>query len=72
MEIANDIVRSLEARAAVSADDVNVRVRNGHVMLTGNVTSHAERRSANDAAAFTAGVVDVENRILVSGIGSSM
>jgi osmotically-inducible protein OsmY len=71
-EIANDIVRSLEARAAVSADDVNVRVRNGHVTLTGTVPSWAARRSAHDAATFTAGVVDVENRILVSGIGSSM
>ncbi len=71
-DIANDIVRSLEARSAVFADDVTVRVRNGHVTLTGTVPSWAARESAHDAAAYTAGVVDVENRILVSGIGSSM
>lgn len=71
-DIANDIVRSLEARSAVFADDVTVRVRNGHVTLTGTVPNWAARLSAHNAAAFTAGVVDVENRILASGIGTTV
>lgn len=71
-DIANDIVRSLEARSAVYADDVTVRVRNGHVTLTGTVPTWASRQSAHDAAAFTAGVVNVENRLLVSGTGTTV
>ncbi len=62
VEVCNDIVRSLEARSSVYADDVNVRVRNGHVTLTGTVPSWAARVSAHDAAAYSAGSVDVENR----------
>lgn len=68
-DIANDIVRSLEARSAVYADDVNVRVREGRVTLSGTVPSWAARRAAYDAAAYTAGVIDVENRLMVSGTG---
>ncbi|MFO7728099.1 MAG: BON domain-containing protein [Desulfonatronovibrio sp.] len=62
-DIAGDIVRSIEARAAVSADDVNVEVLNGHVILTGTVPTWAAREAAYEAAIFTAGVIDVENRI---------
>ena len=65
-DIANDIVRSIEARAAVSADDVNVEVLNGHVTLTGNVPTWTAREAAYEAALFTAGVVDVENNIVIS------
>ncbi|MFO7985320.1 MAG: BON domain-containing protein [Desulfatiglandaceae bacterium] len=67
-DIANDIVRSLEARSAVFAEDVNVRVRDGHVVLTGTVPSWTARWSAYDAAKYTAGVVDVDNQLLVSGL----
>jgi len=71
-DIANDIVRSLEARSAVYADDVNVRVRNGRVTLNGTVPSWPARQSAHDAAAFTPGVTGVDNRLLVSGVGAAV
>jgi osmotically-inducible protein OsmY len=71
-DIANDIVRSLEARSAVYADDVNVRVRSGRVTLNGTVPSWPARQSAHDAAAFTPGVTGVDNRLLVSGVGAAV
>jgi len=65
-DIANDIVRSIESRAAVSADDVHVEVLNGHVRLSGSVPSWIAKRAAYEAALFTAGVVDVENNITIN------
>ena len=66
--IAMDIVDSLEAKAAVDADDVNVRVRDGEVTLTGFVPSWSARRAAEEAVFYNAGVADVNNRLAVTGL----
>ncbi len=65
-EIAEDIVDTLESRADVEADDVNVRVRDGEVTLSGWVPSWSARRAADEAAFYTAGVKHVVNRLNVS------
>lgn len=65
-DIADDIVRSLEARLSVSAADVNVKVKNGEVKLSGTVSDWSARQAAYEAAAFTSGVVNVENNIVIS------
>lgn len=65
--IAEDIVYSLEAKAAVNADDVNVKVRDGEVTLTGTVPNWSARLAAFDAAFYTAGVSKVDNLVAVTG-----
>lgn len=67
-DIANDIVTKLESKAEVDADDVNVRVNNGDVTLTGTVPSWAARSEAFNSALFTPGVLNVTNRLAVSGL----
>ena len=66
--IADDIVETLESKAAVDADDVNVRVRDGDVTLTGSVSTWTGRKAADEAAFYTPGVTHVNNRISVMAI----
>ncbi len=66
--IAEDIIDSLEAKATVDANDVNVRVKDGEVTLSGTVPSWIARRAADEAAFYTTGVVNVTNRLGVTGI----
>jgi osmotically-inducible protein OsmY len=61
--IAQDIIDSLENRASVNADDVNVRVTDGYVTLTGFVPSWSARQASHEAAVYTAGVTGVENQL---------
>ena len=65
-DIANDVVASLEARAAVNADEISVSVDNGAVTLTGKVTDWVARRSAEHAALYTAGVTRIDNYLNVA------
>lgn len=64
-DIARDVVASLEARALVNADNVEVRVSDGKVYLTGTVSGRAARSAAVDAALYTAGVVEVVDNLKV-------
>jgi osmotically-inducible protein OsmY len=64
-DIAEDIMKSLESRSAVSAEHVTVSVQDGHVTLTGVVPSWAAKQAAYRAALFTFGVLEVENLISV-------
>lgn len=50
----------------VDASDVEVRVENGEVTLSGTVNSRHEKRMAEDIAESCQGVVDVHNRLRVS------
>lgn len=67
-DIANDIMASLEARAAVDAENVDVSVVNGTVTLSGMVRDWVARRAADDAALYTAGVVRVDNNLEVARV----
>jgi osmotically-inducible protein OsmY len=67
-EIANDIIRSIEAKANVNAENVDVKVTNGNVMLTGMVSNWSARCSVFESALYTAGVVDVDNQLAVAGL----
>jgi osmotically-inducible protein OsmY len=64
--IAEDIVASLEARAIVNADDIEVSVSNGVVELSGSVPDWAARQAAANAAYHTAGVRSVQNNLLIT------
>jgi len=65
-DIAAAIVRSLEGRAAVSADDVEVRVEGGRVVLEGAVFGWAAVQAAQEAAEYTEGVIDIANKLTVA------
>ncbi len=64
--IAEDVISALERNILVEAEDVNVTVSDGIVTLSGNVTTWAGRRAAEEAALYTLGVKDVQNRIAVT------
>jgi len=66
--IAEDIVDSLESKAAVNADDVEVKVTDGEVTLTGSVTSWSGWQAAGEAAFYTPGVIHVSNRLEITSL----
>lgn len=65
-DIAAAIVRSLEGRAAVSADDVEVQVEGGRVVLEGAVSGWAAVQAAQEAAEYKEGVIDIVNKLTVA------
>jgi hypothetical protein len=54
------------ARSGVNADEVEVRVENGEVTLSGTVSSRQEKRYLEDLCEDVFGVNDVHNQIRVS------
>ena len=64
--IAQDIVAALERSAYVDADDVTVKVNDGHVTLSGTVSHWLALRSAYEAALYTPGVRDIQNNLKVA------
>lgn len=52
-------------RRRIDSDDVRVEVDGGTVVLSGVVSSHAEREEIEQAAAMAPGVVQVDDRIRV-------
>jgi osmotically-inducible protein OsmY len=69
-------VKEMEANAnyvlawdpVVERHELSVDVRNGKAYLYGGVDSHYERRRAEDIVARIPGVVDVDNRLVVSPV----
>ncbi|MBN2316283.1 MAG: BON domain-containing protein [Sedimentisphaerales bacterium] len=68
MEIAKNIVSSLNASADIESDAINVGVTNGVASLNGVMSSQWERHVAEDVARSVHGVRDVENLIAVNPI----
>jgi osmotically-inducible protein OsmY len=64
-EIRSGIERALVRSAEIDADNVNVDTDRGDVILTGTVSSWAERDEA-EAAAWRAGATSVTNDILIA------
>ena len=67
--IREDVSEELTYHGGVDASDVEVRVENGEVYLTGTVSSRAEKRQAEDIAERVRGVRDVHNQLRVQGGG---
>jgi osmotically-inducible protein OsmY len=64
-DIARDIEAALERNVYVDAAKITVKVEEGRVTLTGTVPSYYARGRAYEAAAFTSGVLDVDNNLVV-------
>ena len=65
--IEEDVNESLTRHPGLDASEIEVRVNDGEVTLTGTVDSRLEKRMAEDAAENCPGVRDVHNQLRVSG-----
>ncbi len=63
--IANQIIRAYERNSIIDPDSVTVKVENGEVTLTGEVSSWYAHMRAEEIAAATLGVIFVENLLVV-------
>lgn len=63
--IAEDVENSLERKAVVDADNVEVSADNGVVTLSGEVSTWTARNAAYEAASNTVGVTDVIDNLVV-------
>lgn len=63
--IARQIVAALERNADLEVDDIDVKVSNGQVTLSGSVDSYFARREAYELALYTVGVVSINDRLVV-------
>jgi len=63
--IAENVVSALDRSPELDLGDVDVRVEDGVVSLSGSVPTQSLYRSALDAARYTRGVIQIEDRIVV-------
>jgi osmotically-inducible protein OsmY len=63
--IAEDIVSALERNSTLNVEDINVKVENGKVTLSGTVSSWSERMSAYESALYTEGVTHIHDDLRV-------
>jgi osmotically-inducible protein OsmY len=64
-EIAQDVISELTWDARVNPNEIGVHVRNGVVVLTGEVDTYVKRQAAEDAALTVRGVKAIANDIEV-------
>jgi len=65
-EIAKDIEDALKRNTYVNAENITVKVSDGEVLLTGTVPTYYAHNKAYSAAAFTPGVKDIDNKVLIT------
>jgi osmotically-inducible protein OsmY len=67
-DIAQDIIDSISRNYKVNVDNVDVKVEDGKVILSGTVDDWSAYRAAMDAAEFTAGVIDVDDNLIIESL----
>jgi len=67
-EIAEDIIGSVSRNFNVNAEKVDVKIENGEVTLSGSVADWTAYRAVLDAAEFTAGVVDIDDNLIIESL----
>jgi osmotically-inducible protein OsmY len=68
--IAEDVRAAIERKRNINIEDLDIRVENGVVTLTGTVPDRDARRSAVNAAEFTKGVIDVIDELTIQPLYS--
>jgi osmotically-inducible protein OsmY len=63
--IAEDIIGAISRNHNVDVDDINVKVKDGKVTLSGTVPNWAAASSAYESALYTGGVKEIENNIVI-------
>lgn len=63
--IREDVCEALSEHPEVNAAEIEVRVKDGHVILTGTVDNRWMKRQAEDAVAYVSGVEDVRNELTI-------
>ncbi|MDD1678286.1 MAG: BON domain-containing protein [Methanomicrobiales archaeon] len=63
--IAEDVEAAIERRRNVNIEDLDIRVENGVVTLSGTVPDWDARRAAVNAAEFTKGVINVIDELTI-------
>ena len=66
-EVLSGILNALHHNTGVPQDQVNVKVQNGHAVLTGVVAEPFQRELAEQIVATAPGVVEVSNQITLGG-----
>jgi osmotically-inducible protein OsmY len=61
--IATDLINAIDRSQAVDPEEVDIRVKDGVVTLSGTLLTHSAREAALDCAHNTQGVKDVRNRL---------
>jgi osmotically-inducible protein OsmY len=61
--IAEDVIAAMDRHVLVNPQEVNVRVNDGVVTLTGTVPSWRVKTAAHDAALYTYGVIDIVDEL---------
>lgn len=67
-DIAKDIVNSIDRNLNVSIDDVNIKVKDGVVSISGSVPNWNAYDAAMDAVRFTAGVIDIDDNLIIESM----
>ena len=65
-ELEEEVRHALLRDAYVEGVTIEVRASNGEIQLDGNVPTYHTRKSAEDVAWWTPGVINVENLLLVT------
>jgi osmotically-inducible protein OsmY len=64
--LAGDIVGAINRNMLLKTSDIEVKVENGSVTLTGKVTSLVARKAAYDAAVYTTGVKNIYDKLVLT------
>ncbi len=67
-DLKQSIEKALIRNAETDAKHITVEVQGSKVILRGTVRSYAEKQAAEDTAWSAPGVIEVDNRIVVSAI----
>jgi len=59
---------SISRNFKVNAENVDVKVQNGEVTLSGTVADWSAYRAVMDAAEFTAGVTDITDNLVIESL----
>jgi osmotically-inducible protein OsmY len=68
--VKEDVCNRLEQNGQIDASEINVRMKNGVVTLTGSVEDRQMKRLAEDIAENAPGVKEVQNQLRVTNQGS--